>query len=128
MKGQGLLEASTLLVGRLSRPQADCVREIAPPDRCCLAIEVRDEHSQPILKATMAAWAAEMRKPVPRAFGIRGTSNNPTKAVAAGHSARWSAAIKEYLTSTDRTAIVGFLIKASVMLWVVAIILIVFFG
>lgn len=33
---------------------ADYMREIAPPDRrCCLAIEVRDEHSQPILKATM---------------------------------------------------------------------------
>ncbi|MER8680310.1 hypothetical protein [Mesorhizobium sp. M1405] len=33
---------------------ADYVREIAPPDsRCCLAIEVRDENSQPLLKATM---------------------------------------------------------------------------
>ncbi|RWP35395.1 MAG: hypothetical protein EOR03_13060 [Mesorhizobium sp.] len=33
---------------------ADYVREIAPPDsRCCLAIEVRDENSQPFLKATM---------------------------------------------------------------------------
>jgi hypothetical protein len=69
-----------------------------------------------------------MRKPVPRAFGIRGISNNPTKAVAAGHSGRWSAPIKEYLTSSDRTAMVGFLIKAGVTLWVLAVILVVFFG
>jgi hypothetical protein len=69
-----------------------------------------------------------MRKPEPRAFGIRGTSNNPAKAVAAGHSARWSASIKEYLTSSNRTAMVGFLIKVGVTLWVLAIILVVFFG
>lgn len=69
-----------------------------------------------------------MRKPGPRAFGIRGTSNNSVKAVAAGHSARWSAPIKEYLTSSDRTAMVGFLIKAGVTLWVLVIILVVFFG
>jgi hypothetical protein len=69
-----------------------------------------------------------MRKPVPRAFGTRGSSNNPAKAVAAGHSARWSAPIKEYLSSSDRTAMVGFLIKGGVALWVLAIILVVFFG
>lgn len=33
---------------------ADLVRGIAPPDRrCCLAIEIRDENRQPILKAMM---------------------------------------------------------------------------
>jgi hypothetical protein len=69
-----------------------------------------------------------MRKPVPRAFGIRGTLNNPGKAVAASHSARWSAPIKENLTSLDRTAMVGVLIKGCVALWVLAIILVVFFG
>jgi hypothetical protein len=69
-----------------------------------------------------------MRKPVPRAFGTRGISNNPAKAVAAGHSARWSAPIKENLTSLDRTAMVGFLTKGAVALWVLAIILVVFFG
>jgi hypothetical protein len=69
-----------------------------------------------------------MRKPVPRAFGIRGTSNNPAKAVAAGHSARWSASIKENLTLSDRTATIGYLIKSGVALWVLAIILVVFFG
>jgi hypothetical protein len=65
---------------------------------------------------------------VPRAFGIRGTSNNPAKAAAASHSARWSAPIEEYLSSSDRTATVGFLIKGCVALWVLAIILVVFFG
>jgi hypothetical protein len=69
-----------------------------------------------------------MRKPVPRAFGTRGTPNNPAKAVAAAHSARWSASIKENLSSSDRTATIGFLIKAGVTLWVLAIVLVVFFG
>jgi hypothetical protein len=69
-----------------------------------------------------------MRKPVTRAFGIRGTSNNPSKAVAAGQSARWSAPDNEYLPSSDRTAMVGFLIKAGATLWVLVIILVVFFG
>ncbi|UVC12727.1 hypothetical protein [Mesorhizobium onobrychidis] len=69
-----------------------------------------------------------MRKQVPRAFGTRGTSNKPAKAVAVGRSAPWSAPIKEYLSSSDRTAVIGLLIKGGVVLWVLAIILVVFFG
>ncbi|SJM31173.1 hypothetical protein [Mesorhizobium delmotii] len=45
-----------------------------------------------------------------------------------GRSAPWSAPIKEYLSSSDRTAVIGLLIKGGVVLWVLAIILVVFFG
>jgi len=69
-----------------------------------------------------------MRKPAPRSFGTRGSSNNPPKAVAVGHSAPWSAQLRGYLVSKDRTAMVGLLVKSGVALWAAAIILVVFFG
>jgi hypothetical protein len=69
-----------------------------------------------------------MRKPAPRSFGTRGSSNNPPKTVAGGHSAPRSAQLGGYLVLKDRTSMVGFLVKSGVALWAAAIVLVVFFG